>query len=68
MFGESVSMSAGAQTRDFLILELLEKTDDFSELSYTDWVWNLAFAVDTLTDMKEQNHYLHGEKVGCCPK
>lgn len=53
----------GAQTRDFLILELLEKTDDFSELSYTDWVWDLAFAVNILTDMKEQNHYLHGEKV-----
>lgn len=42
-------------------LELLEKADDFPELSDTDWLCDLAFAVDILTYMNELNMKLQGK-------
>ncbi|XP_047502444.1 general transcription factor II-I repeat domain-containing protein 2B-like [Penaeus chinensis] len=42
-------------------LELLEKADDFPELSDTDWLCDLAFAVDILTHMNELNVKLQGK-------
>uniref|UniRef100_A0AAR2LR24 DUF4371 domain-containing protein n=1 Tax=Pygocentrus nattereri TaxID=42514 RepID=A0AAR2LR24_PYGNA len=42
-------------------LELLEKGDDFPELSDTDWLCDLAFAVDILTHMNELNMKLQGK-------
>ncbi|XP_069007851.1 general transcription factor II-I repeat domain-containing protein 2A-like [Embiotoca jacksoni] len=42
-------------------LELLEKADDFPELSDTDWLCDLAFAVDILTHMNELNVKLRGK-------
>lgn len=36
-------------------MELLEKADDFPELSDTDWFCDLAFTVDILTHMNELN-------------
>ena len=42
-------------------LELLEKADDFSELGDTDWLCDLAFAVDILTHMNELNVKLQGK-------
>ncbi|XP_067435744.1 general transcription factor II-I repeat domain-containing protein 2A-like [Thunnus thynnus] len=42
-------------------LELLEKASDFPELSDTDWLCDLAFAVDILTRMNELNVKLQGK-------
>lgn len=53
-------MSVGTQG-DYLIFELLEKVDDCPELSDTDWLCDLAFAVDILTHMNELNVKLQGK-------
>ena len=55
-----MSPSVGNQTGDHLILELLEKANDSPGLSDTDWLCDLAFAVDILTHTNELNKKLQG--------
>ena len=42
-------------------LELMEKSDEFPELSYTDWFCDLAFAVDIFSHVNELNVKLQGK-------
>ena len=42
-------------------LMLFVKADDFPELSHTDWLCDLALAVDILTHMNELNVKLQGK-------
>lgn len=42
-------------------MELLENTDNFPELNDTDWLCDLAFTVDILTNMNELNEKLQGK-------
>lgn len=46
-------------------MDLLEKADEFLELSIKNWLWNYAFAVDTFSHMNELNVKLQG-RISLC--